>query len=116
MTGGLVVEGFGVALAIWARRHLGNYWSGAIAIQREHRLTRTGPYRRLRHPIYTGILAMYVGFAVVMGERLGLIGLAVVVFAYWRKIRLEEARLDAAFGSEYAAHRRMTWALVPWIY
>jgi protein-S-isoprenylcysteine O-methyltransferase Ste14 len=116
MSAGLLVEVLGLALAIWARRHLGGNWSGAIAIKREHELIRSGPYRMLRHPIYTGILAMYTGVAIVMGEWLSVIGLAMAAFAYWRKIRMEEATLDQAFGEKYAAYRRSTWALVPGLF
>ena len=44
---------------------------------------------------------MYIGSAVVTGERLALIGVAIVAVAYWRKIRLEEAALEQAFGADY---------------
>jgi protein-S-isoprenylcysteine O-methyltransferase Ste14 len=116
MAAGLAVEAMGLGLAIWARRHLGRNWSGEITIKVDHELIRSGPYRWLRHPIYTGILAMYGGVLFVTGEWLGLIGLSVAVFAYWRKIRLEEANLGVAFGADYDAYCRETWALVPGIY
>lgn len=110
---GLAVELMGLFLAIWARRCLGRNWSGEISIKVEHTLIRFGPYKLLRHPIYTGLLAMYVGTALVTGRWLAIVGLALAVFAYWRKIRLEEANLNVAFGADYDAYRRETWALVP---
>jgi len=113
MAAGLAVEAVGLFLAIWARRHLGRNWSGKITIKVEHQLIRSGPYRLLRHPIYTGILAIYAGTAIVTGEWLAIIGLAMTALAYWRKIRLEEANLKVAFGTEYDAYCRETWALVP---
>ena len=116
MTAGLAVQAAGTFLAVWARRHLGRRWSGAIAIKVEHQLIRSGPYRLLRHPIYTGLLAMYIGPALVTGEWLALIGAVMAVFAYWRKIRLEEATLSVAFGADYDAYRRVTWALVPGLF
>jgi len=115
-TAGLAVEALGLCLAIWARRHLGRNWSGEISIKVDHELIRSGPYRLLRHPIYTGLLTMYVGTALVTGEWLAAIGLTMAAFAYWRKIRLEEANLNAAFAGEYEAYRRETWALVPGVY
>ena len=48
----------GVAIAIWARWHLGANWSGVVTLKEGHELIRTGPYRSIRHPIYTGILLM----------------------------------------------------------
>ena len=113
IVGGLAVTVAGLSIAIWARRVLGRNWSGEITIKVEHELIRAGPYKRLRHPIYTGILTMYAGTAVVTGTWLALVGLAVAVFAYWRKIRLEEVNLRIAFGSEYDAYCRESWALVP---
>jgi protein-S-isoprenylcysteine O-methyltransferase Ste14 len=108
MTAGVVVEAMGLFLAIWARRHLGRNWSGEITIKVEHELVRSGPYRRLRHPIYTGLLAMYAGAAMVNGGWLAAVGLGVAVFAYWRKIRLEEENLQVAFGGDYEEYRRET--------
>jgi protein-S-isoprenylcysteine O-methyltransferase Ste14 len=113
---GLAIEFAGLLFAVWARRHLGRNWSGEITIKEDHQLIRTGPYRRLRHPIYTGLLGMYLGLLLVTGEWLAVIGFAVVVFAYWRKIQLEEANMNAAFGAEYEAYRRSTWALAPGLY
>jgi protein-S-isoprenylcysteine O-methyltransferase Ste14 len=113
---GLTVEVVGLIIAVWARRHLGRNWSGEITIKEDHALIRTGPYRWLRHPIYTGLLAMYMGVAVVTGERLAILGLAMAAFAYWRKIRLEEKNLNVAFGDDYDAYRRETWALVPGVF
>jgi protein-S-isoprenylcysteine O-methyltransferase Ste14 len=116
MSSGLAVMAAGTVLAIWARVYLGRNWSGEIAIKVEHQLIRSGPYRVLRHPIYTGLLAMYVGPAIVTGEWLAVIGVVMAGLAYWRKIRLEEAALDAAFGPDYDAYRRATWALVPGLF
>jgi protein-S-isoprenylcysteine O-methyltransferase Ste14 len=115
MSVGVAVEAIGLFLAIWARRHLGRHWSGEITIKKEHQLIRSGPYRLVRHPIYTGILTMYVGAAVVTGGWLGVIGVALAALAYWRKIRLEETNLHVAFGDAYDAYRGQTWALLPWV-
>jgi protein-S-isoprenylcysteine O-methyltransferase Ste14 len=116
MAAALALECLGLLLAVWARRHLGRNWSGEVTIKVEHQLIRSGPYRLLRHPIYTGLLAIYVGVALVSGEWLALIGFALVAFAYWRKIRIEEATLGVAFGPDYAAYRHTSWALVPGLY
>jgi protein-S-isoprenylcysteine O-methyltransferase Ste14 len=100
-------------LAVWARRHLGSNWSGEITIRVDHRLVHSGPYKWVRHPIYTAILGMSVGTAIVSGQLHAVLALAVVAFAYWRKIRLQEANLGRAFKLAYDAYRRGTWALFP---
>ena len=116
MGAGLALETSGLFFAIWARRHLGRHWSGEITIKVGHDLIRSGPYRYLRHPIYTGVLAMYAGILLVTCEWLALAGFIVVALAYWRKIRLEEANLNRVFGANYDAYRRETWALMPGIF
>ncbi len=116
MVVGLAIDIAGLSLAIWARRHLGRNWSGEITIKQDHQLVRTGPYRHLRHPIYTGLLTMYAGMTLATGEVLAILGLAVAVIAYWRKTRMEEKTLSAAFGPEYDTYRTDTWAIVPWIF
>jgi protein-S-isoprenylcysteine O-methyltransferase Ste14 len=110
------MEGMGVLLAVWARRLLGRNWSGRITLKVEHELVRSGPYRVVRHPIYTGLLAMYAGAAIVSGELHALIGLALAVGAYLRKIRLEEANLLKGLGADYRAYRGETWALFPGLF
>jgi protein-S-isoprenylcysteine O-methyltransferase Ste14 len=109
MSAGLLVEALGILLAVWSRRHLGRNWSGAIQIKLNPELVRSGPYSRLRHPIYVGLLLMYAGTAIVTGEWLGAAGLALAIAAYWRKIRLEEAALHTAFGAAYEQYARETW-------
>ncbi len=101
---------------MWARRHLGANWSGEITIKVDHRLVRTGPYRKIRHPIYTAMLGMFVGTCIVSGELHAIMGTALCALAYWRKIRLEESNLDEAFGPDYAAYRRESWALLPGLF
>jgi protein-S-isoprenylcysteine O-methyltransferase Ste14 len=116
LAAGLAISSAGLILCIWARHCLGRNWSGEITIKVDHQLIRTGPYKLLRHPIYTGILTMCVGTAIVSGNCLALVGLAMAVFAYLRKLRLEEANLRIAFPADYEGYRRETWALFPGLY
>jgi protein-S-isoprenylcysteine O-methyltransferase Ste14 len=112
---GLLIQIASVALAISARHHLGRNWSGEVRIASEHELIRSGPYRFVRHPIYSAILGMYVGTMLVSGEIHAPIALVIVTLAYWRKIRLEERVLHERFGAEFDAYCRDTSALIPMI-
>jgi protein-S-isoprenylcysteine O-methyltransferase Ste14 len=105
-----------VLLAIWARRHLGLNWSAELRIASDHQLVRTGPYRILRHPIYTAMLGMFLGTAIASNQYHALVGLALLVVAYVRKTRLEEQILLQTFGGDYEAYRRDTWSLAPLLY
>lgn len=113
---GLAVQALFFALAVWARRHLGANWSGRIEIKTDHELVRTGPYRLLRHPIYTAMFGMYAGTAIAYGTVHCLVAIALLVFAYWRKIRMEEANMRQAFGLRYDDYRRATWGAFPGLF
>ena len=110
---GLVVTGLG--FSIWARRRLGRNWSGTVTLKEDHELIRTGPYRWVRHPIYTGILLGFFGTAVALGEWRGLIAVALVVVAFSLKIRLEERWMIETFGDAYRRYRAEVRALIPFI-
>ena len=110
---GLAIELAGVVLAVIARRTLGRNWSSEVRIAEGHALVRTGLYRRIRHPIYLGVLLLYLGLALQSGRLNALAGLALAVAAYWRKIALEEQVLARRFGAAFEAWRKESWALVP---
>jgi protein-S-isoprenylcysteine O-methyltransferase Ste14 len=110
---GLSIQTTFLILAIWARRHIASHWSGEITIKVDHKLVRSGPYRFVRHPIYAAVLGMFFGSAIVSGQLLALLGLITAVFAYWRKIRLEEATLRRAFGQAYDVYQGQTGSLIP---
>ena len=113
---GLTIQAASMALYYWARQHLGRFWSGAITIKSEHRLIRTGPYRLLRHPMYTAVLGMFVGTVIVSWQIHALVGLALGIAVYLRKIRIEERTIREAFGSDYESYRRKTWRLIPGLF
>jgi protein-S-isoprenylcysteine O-methyltransferase Ste14 len=113
---GLAIEAAFILLAVWARRSLGSNWSGEVRVAAGHQLVRSGPYRLIRHPIYTAVLGMYIGIAIVSGEIHAPIALVIIALAYWRKIRMEERAMAATFGADHEAYRRDTWALVPFLF
>jgi protein-S-isoprenylcysteine O-methyltransferase Ste14 len=113
---GLLLQLSGVLLALWARRHLGRNWSAVVAIKVDHTLVQSGPYRLVRHPIYTAMLTMAAGTAIVSGSVHGLLGVAMMAVAYARKIPMEEQGMGETFGDAYVEYRRRSWALVPFIF
>jgi protein-S-isoprenylcysteine O-methyltransferase Ste14 len=112
---GAVLVAAGLGFSVWARRHLGRNWSSLVVLKQDHALVRSGPYRRLRHPIYTGILLAFLGVAVTVGEGRGLLALAFAFLAFERKIREEERRMRETFP-EYDQYRRETFALIPHVF
>lgn len=112
---GLVIEAASVAFSIRARTTLGRNWSGAVTTKVDHELVRSGPYRLVRHPIYSGMFALSLGTALAVGEVRTLLGIAFLVVAFWRKIRQEERLLGGLFGPAWEDYRRTTRAVIPWL-
>src|SRR5689334_9527185 len=106
----------GLLFTVWARVHLGRYWSGIITVKEGHNLIRTGPYRLVRHPIYTGFVTATFGSALVSGRLAAYIGFALVLAAILFKVSREEAVLRQQFGDEYRTFENEVAGLVPFIY
>lgn len=113
---GVAIQIGGFVLAVWARRHLGRNWSAEVRIGEGHELVRTGPYRTVRHPIYTAMLVMFVGTAISSSQYHALLGVALLVLAYLRKTRLDENILRETFSAEWDVYQRDTWRLVPLLF
>jgi protein-S-isoprenylcysteine O-methyltransferase Ste14 len=106
--GGLLFTG-------WARVVLGRNWSGIVTLKENHELITQGPYNLVRHPIYTGLLVAFLGSALARGQWRGLIAVAIVFWALWRKLRLEERWMREQFGEQYVAYSRRVSALIPYV-
>jgi len=112
---GVLITIAGLLFAVWARVHLGRYWSPVAEIQVDHQLVRTGPYRYVRNPIYTGILAGFAGTAIVIGLWIAVPAFFVGFGVFLLKIRSEEKLLLEKFGDDYARYRLEVKSLIPWI-
>jgi protein-S-isoprenylcysteine O-methyltransferase Ste14 len=110
---GVAVMALGLGFACWARIHLGTNWSGVVTLKEGHELIRTGPYRSIRHPIYTGILVGFLGSAIVGGQVRGLIGMAAVWLSFFIKARREEKFLAQEFGPKFDEHTQHTGMFLP---
>jgi protein-S-isoprenylcysteine O-methyltransferase Ste14 len=112
---GIVLLATGLGFTVWARRHLGRNWSASVVVKEGHALVRTGPYRYVRHPIYSGILLAFLGMVVTIGEWRGLVALLLAGVSFAVKSRAEERRMLETFP-EYAEYARGTAAIVPSVY
>src|SRR6201999_1195277 len=105
---GAILVAIGLLFACWARYVLGRNWSGIVTVKENHELVRTGPYRFVRHPIYTGLLLAFVGSAVARDQWRGVLAVVIVYVALWRKYRLEERWMEQTFGDAYRRFREET--------
>jgi len=113
---GVVLTLAGLGFSTWARIVLGKFWSSMVMIKVGHQLVRTGPYRFVRNPMYTGILTAWLGAAIAIGVLGGFYVLMIVIAVIWVKIRSEEELLLGKFGEEYLRYRRdVKAALIPFV-
>lgn len=110
---GLVIAAAGVGFAFWARFTLGRNWSSAVTVKEDHRLIQRGPYRAVRHPIYSGFLLAALGTAIGYGKLPCLIGVAIVFLGFRIKWRMEERFMEEQFGAKYLEYRREVRAIIP---
>ncbi|MGA8366833.1 MAG: isoprenylcysteine carboxylmethyltransferase family protein [Candidatus Acidiferrales bacterium] len=110
---GIALTAAGIAFAIWARNHIGKYWSASVSLREGHELIRSGPYAHIRHPIYTGILLGIAGTVLWAGTYGALAVLAINVIGLGFKAKKEEALLAGEFGAAFDEHRRRTGFFLP---
>jgi protein-S-isoprenylcysteine O-methyltransferase Ste14 len=110
---GVVLTWIGIAIALWARWYLGQYWSARVTLKEDHKLIRTGPYAHFRHPIYSGLDLAAIGGALAIDQWRCVAGVGLIILGYWIKARKEESMLAAQFGKAFAEHCRQTGFLIP---
>jgi len=110
---GAALTWIGIGFAIWARYHLARFRSGSVALREDHQLIRTGPYSRIRHPIYTGILTAVLGTALADDRYQALVAFVLVLAGFIWKAGREEKLLESQFGPAFEDHRRHTGFFLP---
>ena len=113
-TGSLLCLG-GLAFCIWARISIGRNWSGVVTLKEDHQLVEHGPYRWVRHPIYTGLLMMYLATAIILGHGAGFVGLLLAFASFWIKLNSEEKLMLKQFPDRYPTYRRRVKRIIPFI-
>jgi protein-S-isoprenylcysteine O-methyltransferase Ste14 len=104
----------GLGIALWSRWTLAGNWSSDVRLKQGHELVKTGPYRFVRHPIYTGILVMCFAPAIQFGRLHHWLGALIIGIGLWIKLKQEEKVMLQHFP-EYAEYRKRVKALVPFI-
>jgi protein-S-isoprenylcysteine O-methyltransferase Ste14 len=111
---GLALIVAGIAFSLWAIATLGRHYDLELEIHRDHELVRTGPYRVVRHPVYTGLVLHFAGACLATGNLLLIGGTVLVTYpALYLRAKTEERLLRERFGAEYDAYARRVGMLVP---
>ncbi len=111
----VVICALGLLLAIWSRKMLGADWSQDVELKQGHKLVERGPYKFMRHPIYTGHLLMGLGTAIGSGSLVGFAGLASFAGGFWIKLNQEEHLLLRSFPDAYPDYKARVKALIPYL-
>jgi protein-S-isoprenylcysteine O-methyltransferase Ste14 len=106
---------FGLLFTLWARSTLAGNWSSDVTFKQNHELIRSGPYRIVRHPIYTGLLVMCLGTAIHIGQLRGAVSMVLVAVGFWIKLSQEERLLLRHFPDTYPVYQHEVKALVPFV-
>jgi protein-S-isoprenylcysteine O-methyltransferase Ste14 len=105
----------GLLVLIWARRTLGSSWSATVETKEKQEIVQIGPYRYIRHPMYTGFLTMVLGSTIAYGHLLGVLILAVFIAGFCVKATQEESILKRTIGHTYEEYWHRTKAFIPFI-
>ena len=111
----VALAAIGVGIAIWARIYLGRNWGGPQMIQQEHSLVTSGPYRYIRHPIYTGVLLALLGAVLVQGI-VWIVVFFCFLYYFIRSARIEEERMTKLFPDSYPVYMSHTKIFLPFLY
>jgi len=111
---GLAIFVLGLALAVWARVYLGRSWGMPMSQKADPELVTTGPYRRIRHPIYTGIILAMAGTAIAVSTY-WLIAVAILGAYFLVSAVVEERTMAKLFPAAYPPYKRATKMLVPYV-
>ncbi|HET8837909.1 MAG TPA: isoprenylcysteine carboxylmethyltransferase family protein, partial [Flavobacteriaceae bacterium] len=105
----------GVLILCWSRYLLGANWSLSVQRKVGHELVQKGIYGSIRHPIYTGLLLLFIGNAIIVGDYRAILAVLIVFLSLWFKIKKEEELLSETFGDTYIDYKNRTKALIPFL-
>jgi len=110
---GIIVSVVPIFYLIWVHRHLDNQWSIALEIQEDHKLITTGPYKRVRHPMYLGLFVYTLGLCLISLDILVTLFFMFSIWVNYRRIPSEEQMMIDQFGDVYLEYMKKSSKLIP---
>jgi len=105
----------GLLTSLWARMALGRDWSSVVVLKVGQELVQAGPYRFVRHPIYSGMTLMFAAIVLLVGRVAGILAMCLFVYSFVLKLRREERMMLKQFPTTYPEYMKKTKRLVPFI-
>lgn len=112
---GLILDVAGLAFFVWARQRLGRNWSQTVSAKEGHELVTSGPYRYIRHPMYTGGFIACLGSAIVAGGAFVFLLVFLGAIFLWR-VGAEDKLMEQQFPNEYPDYKKRTKAVIPFVW
>lgn len=100
-------------LLVWVQHTLGKYWSTDLQLRKQHTLITSGPYRWVRHPMYTAIFTLLIAFSLVSANWLIVLPCIVGIIVVYARIGKEETMMIKQFSGEYRDYMKRTGRLLP---
>jgi protein-S-isoprenylcysteine O-methyltransferase Ste14 len=110
---GAALSAVSLPLLVWVHHTLGTHWSTSLRVREEHRLVTSGPYRWVRHPMYTVLFGYFIGLTLLSATWLVLTLTVTSILVLYRRIGIEERMMQEQFGDEYTAYMARTGRLLP---
>lgn len=100
---------------IWARYHLGSNWGSVVGYTENHELITNGPYKYIRHPIYSCVILMFIGTFLYYGNPFSIV--LIIIIPIWLLLRVKkEEIMIKLFGKKYKDYMKNSKRLIPWVY
>lgn len=113
MVAGLLLILAGLIFSLWAQWVLGRNWVGGIALRKGHKLVTSGPYRFIRHPLYSGMLISAAGLALFSFNILFAVSCFMYAGSFLTRIPAEERLLLKKFKNRYEQYAATSGMLFP---
>jgi protein-S-isoprenylcysteine O-methyltransferase Ste14 len=106
----------GLIICVYSRTILGGNWSKNVVIKKDHELITSGLYKYVRHPIYLGLLMLFLGTAIAIGNLGCILGFVLLFFSFYIKLKEEENLMIEQFKEKYLDYMKRTKALIPFLF
>ena len=110
----LIIYGLSLGLFVWCHKSLGKNWSTILEIRENHKLIQEGPYKRIRHPMYTHFWLLIISQGLILNNWV-VMGYGVLAWSilYFLRVNKEEEMMIEEFGDEYKKYVKKTGRLFP---
>ena len=103
----------GILFLIWVHIYLGKEWSADLKLNTDHKLIETGPYSKIRHPMYTAVFAIYLALGIISFNYILLAVFILIIISSIIRVPDEEKMMTEKFGERYKIYMQNTGRFLP---